>query len=223
MSRIVKRKAARRGVTLLELMITLVVGSILMLGMLPLIRMAVNQGVATQLQMRDVLELQSLVERLSAWHGTNDVDSTKTALGGPGEKNDIDSLGPFYLHSADHVYFDTNDTVQTMTAEEAYWAAARLTSLLGRAVDGDASTPQQLRVGIINTNTLTTNYSTFVFSNGQITYDDTSDNIDNGVLFLDQVQSFATDFKNHLFEIDVRLVDANHPLISLDFFARNSL
>jgi len=116
MRRIIKEKAARRGFTLMELTITLVVGSILMLGMLPLIRMAVNQGVATQLQMRDVLELQSLVERLSAWHGTNNVVSTKMTLGSPGEKSGIDSLGDFYLHSVNYVYFDTNNTGQTMVA-----------------------------------------------------------------------------------------------------------
>ncbi|MBC8205548.1 MAG: prepilin-type N-terminal cleavage/methylation domain-containing protein [Kiritimatiellaeota bacterium] len=105
--------------------------------------------------------------------------------------------------------------VEQQTAEEAYWAAARMTSLLGVAVDGDASTPGQLRVGFFDVATSTTNYSTFAFLNGQITY--------NGVLFWDQVASFAAAFQDSLFEIDVQLVDTNHPVISLDVFARNSL
>ena len=100
-------KAARRGFTLLELVISLVVGAIFMIGMLPLIRMAATRGTDMQLQVRDVLELQSLVERLSAFNATNDVVAMKAALGGAGDKT-IEPLGTFYLHSADYINFTTN-------------------------------------------------------------------------------------------------------------------
>jgi len=106
---------------------------------------------------------------------------------------------------------------EQQTAEEAYWAAARMTSLLGAAVDWDNLPDGSLKVGSFDRATSTTNYSTFVFNNGQITYGD--------VLFLDQVASFSAHYNetNHFFEVDVRLVDGNHPLISVDVFARNSL
>ena len=112
MSRIVKRKASRRGFTLLELTISLVVGAIFMIGMLPLIRMAATRGTDMQLQARDVIELQSLVERMGAFNTTNDVAAMKAALGDPGDKAGIGDLGDFYLHSSDYIYFDVNDTAQ---------------------------------------------------------------------------------------------------------------
>ncbi|MBC8206664.1 MAG: prepilin-type N-terminal cleavage/methylation domain-containing protein [Kiritimatiellaeota bacterium] len=113
MSRIAKRKGSRRGFTLLELTISLVVGALFMIGMLPLVRMAATRGTDMQLQVRDVIELQSLVERLSAWNAQNDVVAMKAALGGPGAKTGIGQLGDFYLHSADYIYFDGSDTAQT--------------------------------------------------------------------------------------------------------------
>ena len=105
--------------------------------------------------------------------------------------------------------------VEQQTAEEAYWAAARMTSILGMALSGDCPTPQQVTARIYDSATQTTNNVTFAFNNGQITY--------NGVLLWDQVAEFSADFQGSLFEIDVRLVDTDHPVISLDIFARNSL
>lgn len=90
-----------------------------------------------------------------------------------------------------------------------------MTTLLGLAVTADTSVPQQLTIGLYDPNTSTTNLSTLAFSNGQITYD--------GVLFWDQVNAFDSSFSNHLFHVGIRLVDANHPTISLDVFARNTL
>ena len=105
--------------------------------------------------------------------------------------------------------------VEQQTGEEAYWAAARMTSILGRALSGDCPTPQQVTARVYDSDTQTTNDVTFAFSNGQIAYD--------GVLFWDQVASFTADFQDSLFTINVQLVDTDHPVISLDVFARNSL
>ena len=103
---------SRCGFSLLELTITLVVGAILMLGMLPLIRLATQQGAIAQIQTRDMLELQSLVERLSAWGAEQELSAMKSALGSSGEKSGIDSLGSFYMHSADYIYFDDSNIAQ---------------------------------------------------------------------------------------------------------------
>ena len=104
-----KLRTNNQGFSLLELTITLVVGTILMLGMLPLIRMASQRGVEMQLQMRDVLELQSLAERLSAYAaGNTNLTVTKTALGSAGQKNNFSTVGDFYLHSSSYVYFDSS-------------------------------------------------------------------------------------------------------------------
>jgi prepilin-type N-terminal cleavage/methylation domain-containing protein len=103
----------RRGFTLIELTISLVVGAILMVGMLPLVRMAATSGTAAQLQLRDVMEVQSLVERLNAWSAQTNVAAIEAALGNPGEKTGIEPAGDFYLHSINYVYFDDSGMNQT--------------------------------------------------------------------------------------------------------------
>ena len=104
--------------------------------------------------------------------------------------------------------------VDQQAADEAYWAAARMTSILGIAVTGDASTANELEVGLYDSDASSTNYSTFAFADNQITLD--------GVLFWDDVASFSASYSSKLFEVDIRLVDEDHPLVSLDGFARNA-
>jgi prepilin-type N-terminal cleavage/methylation domain-containing protein len=111
------RSTKKTGFTLLELTITLVVGVILMMGMLPLIRIAANRGVEMQLQMRDVVELQSLVERMGAWTANqNSLTDVKNSLGDTaGTIHTIPDLGEFYLHSARFVDFDASKEIKPTT------------------------------------------------------------------------------------------------------------
>jgi prepilin-type N-terminal cleavage/methylation domain-containing protein len=98
---------------------------------------------------------------------------------------------------------------EQQTAEEAYWATARMTSLLGTAVSNNTSNPQQLNFWLPNA----TGKNSFILDGNQIKL--------NGEVFWDNIDAFSATYANSLFEIDIRLVDASHPLISLDIFARN--
>jgi len=108
-------KNRKSGFSLLELVITLVVGIILMMGMLPLIRIAANRGVEMQLRMRDVVELQSLMERAGAVAAAQtNLPAFLSELGSPNPPCEITGhavLGDFYLHSADYVYFDSSQDI----------------------------------------------------------------------------------------------------------------
>lgn len=82
-----------------------------MMGMLPLIRMATQQGAAAQIQMHDLLELQSIMERLSAWADDQNAESVYDALGNRGTKSDIGDIGPFYLKSNQLIEFDSDKAI----------------------------------------------------------------------------------------------------------------
>ena len=108
-------------------------------------------------------------------------------------------------------------TVEQQSADEAYWAASRMTSIIRRAVSADTSDPQAPSFDLIELSggSVETNSYSFVFSNGQIMYD--------GILFWDDVHAFSSSYNDGLFQADIQLVDADHPVISLKIHVRNAL
>lgn len=104
----------------MELTLTLVVGAILMLGMLPLISTSAKNGADMQLQMADMLELQSLMERISAYNSITNLTMVKSELGpAPGTKNHA-TFGNYYLHASDYVHFDAGNASQTTNGATDY-------------------------------------------------------------------------------------------------------
>jgi prepilin-type N-terminal cleavage/methylation domain-containing protein len=100
-----RRGNIKAGFTLVELIITLTVAAILMMGMLPLIRIAATRGVEMQLATRDALELQSLMERLAAGAAQTSLTNFYTAVGNGAQNN---SYGTYYVHERDYVRFDAS-------------------------------------------------------------------------------------------------------------------
>jgi prepilin-type N-terminal cleavage/methylation domain-containing protein len=101
--------------------------------------------------------------------------------------------------------------VEQQTAEEAYWAAARLTSIASKAIDLQLPTAQQLQIQLYDNGA--SNWHTFAFSDGQLTYD--------GTLFWDHLHHFSAETNPGLISLNVQLVDAQHPTINLDIHTRN--
>lgn len=97
------------------------------------------------------------------------------------------------------------------TAEEAYWAAARMTSIFGQAAN---------QVDSSDSTTVTAQSEdgdqTFSFNK------DTNQITLNDVLFLDQVHYFKASYTKPLFKIEIQLVDGKHPINSIDVFARGA-
>lgn len=102
-------------------------------------------------------------------------------------------------------------TAEQQSAEEAYWAAARLTSLIGSAYDVNSSNPQSPEIAVEISGGVT-NWHTLAFANNQITYE--------GNLLWDNINNFTYSFNNNRFHADIQLVDGAHPVIPIDIYVR---
>jgi len=108
--------------------------------------------------------------------------------------------------------------VEQQTAEEAYWASARMTSVVGLAVDVDDSSPTEPKFGLSDVAADSTNWVSFIYEGDTIFY------VENNAktFFWGDVSSFNSSYADGLFQADIQLVDTAHPTISLDIHVRNA-